>query len=234
VITDLPRVEHLPVPRTRALRAGRPLTRAVLERRWEIHVHGAGHVPVAGPHLVAPNHIGLIDGPLMAAVHPRPVHMLTKSEMFTGKAGLALRLFSQIPIDRVEVDPAAIKLSLRILGSGGAVGIFPEGTRGAGELEHTRRGMAYLALVSGAPVVPVAIFGTRDPGGGTNSLPAKRARIDIVYGAPVPVDAVPWPRTREQTGATLTLLTEALRAHLTAARGLTGRELPGPIPGVLQ
>jgi len=218
---------------TVALRAGRPLTRAILQQRWELHVHGAEHVPATGPHLVAPNHIGLIDGPLMAAVHPRPVHMLTKSEMFTGKTGMALRLFSQIPIDRDEVDPGAIKSSLGILRNGGVVGIFPEGTRGAGELEHTHRGVAYLALVSGAPVVPVAVFGTREPGGGTNSLPAKGARIDIVYGAPVPVDAVPWPRTREQTGATLALLTEALRAHLTAARGLTGRELPGPIPGVL-
>jgi len=233
VIDSLPRTDDVPAKHTLALRAGRPVARAVLRRRWEIHLHGAERVPATGAQLVAPNHIGFIDGPLMTAVHPRPLHMLTKREMFTGKTGRMLRVFSQIEIDREHVDPAAIKASLRILRDGGAVGIFPEGTRGAGELAHTYRGVAYLALVTGAPVVPVAIFGTREPGGGRNSLPAPGARIDIVYGEPVPVAAVPWPRTREQTDATLTFLTEALRAHVTAARRLTGRELPGPIPGVL-
>jgi len=233
VIDLLPRTDHLRPQGTQALRAGRPVARAVLRRRWDLRVHGADRVPTTGAHLVAPNHIGLIDGPLMAAVHPRPLQMLTKREMFTGKTGAMLRVFSQIEIDRDRVDPAAIKTSLRILRDGGAVGIFPEGTRGDGVLTHTHRGVAYLALVTGAPVVPVAIFGTREPGGSTNSLPAPGARIDIVYGEPVPVAAVPWPRTREQTDATLAFISEALRAHLTAARRLTGRELPGPIPGVL-
>ena len=59
--------------------------------------------------------------------------------------------------------------------------------------------------------------------------------MTAVMGAPVvpiAIDAQLSPRTKEQTGETLAFLTEALRAHLTAARDLTGRELPGPIPGV--
>jgi 1-acyl-sn-glycerol-3-phosphate acyltransferase len=230
---SLPDLSRTPRPSTTALRLGRPPARWLLERRWDVRVHGADRVPRFGPQVVAGNHIGFIDGPLLAAVHPRPVHMLTKREMFQGPTGAALRLFAQVPLDREEVDPGAVKTCLRILGDGGAVGIFPEGTRGAGELAQTHPGVAYLPMVAGAPVVPVAVFGSREPGGGLDSLPPRGSRIDIVYGEPVAVEPSPWPRTREQTRATLAFLTEALRAHLTAARDLTGRELPGPIPGVL-
>ena len=67
-----------------------------------------------------------------------------------------------------------MKTCLRVLRDGGVVGIFPEGTRGAGEFDRFHRGAAYLALVTGAPVVPVVILGTREPGGGTERA-ARRA-----------------------------------------------------------
>jgi 1-acyl-sn-glycerol-3-phosphate acyltransferase len=232
VIATLPDTSRVHPPRVAALRLGRPPVRAILGSRWDLRGHGADRVPRRGAQIVASNHIGLIDGPLMAAVHPRPVHMLTKREMFHGKTGAALRLFAQLPLTREHVDPEAMKTSVRILRDGGAIGIFPEGTRGAGDLAQTQRGVAYLALVTGAPVVPVTVFGSREAGAHTNSLPARGSRIDVVYGRPIAVDPRPWPRTKEQTGETLALLTEALRAHLSAACDLTGRELPGPIPGV--
>lgn len=228
--TELPRTDGVRPLGTRTLRLGRPPARVILGRRWEIHLHQTDRVPLTGAQIVAPNHIGLIDGPLVAAIHPRPVHVLTKREMFVGKTGRFLRYFEQIPLDREQVDPAALKTAIRVLRDGGAVGIFPEGTRGAGDLAHSRRGVAYLALVTGAPVVPVAIFGTRLPGGDTNSVPPRGTRIDVVYGHPIPVQPRPWPRTREQLDATLAFLLEAHRAHLTAASELTGRELPGPLP----
>ena len=76
-----------------------------------------------------------------------------------------------------------MKACLRVLRDGGAVGIFPEGSRGAGEFERFHRGAAYLALVTGAPVVPVIMLGTREPGGRTASLPGQAAAaIDMVFG----------------------------------------------------
>lgn len=227
---DLPRTDGVAPISDRMLRALRPASRRAIARRWQVHVHGAEHVPAAGPQIVAANHLGLADGPLLAAYHPRPVHVLTKREMFEGGTGRFLRVAGQIPLDRFDVDPGAVKACVRLLRRGRVVGIFPEGTRGSGELLHAHPGCAYLALVTGAPVVPVAIFGTREPGGGINSVPPRGTRIDVVYGAPVRVEARPWPRTREQIRTTSVFLHEALRAHLDSARALTGRELPGPLP----
>lgn len=79
-------------------------------------------------------------------------------------------------------------------------------------------------------MIPLCVFGTREPGAGMNSIPPRGSRIDLVYGAPVHVAAQPFPRTQEQIRANAVFLHRALRAHLDAARALTGRELPGPIP----
>ncbi|MCD6640727.1 MAG: 1-acyl-sn-glycerol-3-phosphate acyltransferase [Nocardioides sp.] len=208
----------------------RPLARGLMRRRWAIHTHQAANVPGEGPVIIAANHIGLIDGPLMAIFAPRPVHALTKHEMFEGRLGGFLRASGQIPLDRFASDPGAVKTCLRVLRDGGATGIFPEGTRGDGSLERFHPGAAYLAMVSGAPVVPLTLLGTRDPGGDTGSVPGRGARFDLVFGSAWSVDPVAWPRTREQVRATSTLLQQHMRAELERALALTGRTLPGPLP----
>ncbi|MGN0065440.1 MAG: lysophospholipid acyltransferase family protein [Nocardioides sp.] len=208
----------------------RPLAQFALRRRWPVTVHGTENVPSAGPVILASNHVGLIDGPLLAVFGPRPVHALTKQEMFASRAGGVLKASGQIRLDRDHADPGAIKACVRVLDAGEVVGIFPEGTRGDGEWGSIRRGAAYLALVSGAPVVPVTMLGTRAPGGTKNSLPPSGGQIDIVYGTPWRVEPVTWPRTREQVGHVSALLHEHLRASTARARDLTGRDLPGPLP----
>ena len=83
-----------------------------------------------------------------------------------------------------------MKTCLRVLEDDGVIGIFPEGSRGAGELELFKGGAAYLALVSGAPVVPVSLFGTREPGQDSHSRPARGAPpVEIVFGEPWRVEA---------------------------------------------
>jgi 1-acyl-sn-glycerol-3-phosphate acyltransferase len=93
-----------------------------------------------------------------------------------------------------------------------------------------RTGAAYLPLVTGAPVVPLAVFGTREPGGDTNSVPRKSARFDFVYGAPRHWEQQPWPRTRAEVLRVTSSLRKTLLEHLVGAKGLTGRTLPGPLP----
>jgi 1-acyl-sn-glycerol-3-phosphate acyltransferase len=226
----LPRTEDAVHPPHRLLRAMRPVGRAWFRDRYEVHQHGDHHVPRVGPAIIASNHIGLLDGPLMAAFAPRAVHALTKKEMFEGHTGLALRALGQIPLARYDVDPAAIKDCLKVLREGGVVGIYPEGTRGDGELRHFHTGAAYLALATGAPVVPLVMFGTREPGGHTDSVPPRGARFDFVYGPPVHLEQQPWPRTQAEVRRTTAFLRNRFVEHLVDAKGLTGRDLPGPLP----
>lgn len=228
---DLPRSDHAVHPPHRLLRLLRPAARGWFRSRYDVYLHGTEHVRPQGPHIIASNHIGLLDGPLLAAFAPRPVHALTKKEMFDGHTGRALRALGQIPLARYEVDPSAIKDCLKVLRDGGVVAIFPEGARGAGELRRAHAGVAYLALVTGAPVVPVAIFGTREPGGHIDSVPPAGSRFDLVYGSPVYLEQQPWPRTQAQVRQATETLRNSLVQHLVEAKGITGRSLPGPIPG---
>lgn len=228
--TAPPRSDRTRLPWRFVLRSNRWWARWFITRRYDVHLHGVDVVPRTGPVIFAANHVGVFDGPLLAIFSPRPVHALTKTEMFRGVLGRFLLMAGQIPIDRFNCDPLAVKRCLKVLRGGGAIGIFPEGARGNGELERFHRGAAYFALASGAPVVPVILFGTRDPGGGSDSLPHRGARIDLVYGAPYTVPAVPWPRTKEQVEHTSMLLREHMLVHLDHAKALTGRDLPGPLP----
>jgi 1-acyl-sn-glycerol-3-phosphate acyltransferase len=218
-------------PATWMLRGLRPPARRLLAHRFDVTVHDAEHVPDAGPVILAANHVGIIDGPLLTVFAPRPVHALTKREMFVGRLGHFLLRSGQIPVERYDVDPGAVKSTLRVLRDGGAVGIFPEGTRGDGELRRFHHGAAYLAAVTGAPVVPVTFLGTRLPGGHINSVPPRGASIDIVFGTAWSTDRVPWPRRREELLVTSRRLMEHMHGTLSDALGRTGRSLPGPLPG---
>ncbi|MDO7866765.1 lysophospholipid acyltransferase family protein [Nocardioides jiangxiensis] len=218
------------VPRTGLLRGARPAARWLVRRRYDVHLHGAARVPSSGPVVLASNHVGFLDGPLLATFAPRPVHALAKRELFAGPMSPFLRAAGQIPVDRTHPDPAAVRSCLAVLARGGVVGIFPEGARGAGEFEEVHGGAAYLALVTGAPVVPVTLFGTRERGAGSESLPPKGARVDMVFGAPYRLQAVSWPRTQEQVGSATVSLRSHLLAALEDAKVLTGRELPGTLP----
>src|SRR3546814_13015988 len=115
--------------------------------------------------------------------------------MFEGRMGTFLHKSGQIKLNRFGADPSAMKTCIKVLREGRVAGIFPEGTRGAGDLGRFHGGAAYLALVSGAPVVPVTVLGSREPGGSSGSLPRRGASIEMVYGEPLRSESVAWRRT---------------------------------------
>jgi 1-acyl-sn-glycerol-3-phosphate acyltransferase len=226
--TRLPDVHRVPAPPRRWMPAGRALGRGIFRAGFDSHVHGAEHVPRSGAVILASNHMGYLDGPLLFSVAPRNVHALVKREMFSGRTGQLLERLGQIAIDREFVDPAAVKMCLRVLSDGGVVAIYPEGNRGLGDVAQTKPGAAYLALVSAAPVVPVACLGTRDDGAGTSSLPKRGSRVDTVFGRPVHFASapVPWPRTQSLVADVQAEIQRILAAHVRDACDLTGQRFP--------
>ena len=103
---ELPSTEGVRAPRTRLLSAGRPVAQALLRGWYAMEIHGAERVPATGPLVMAANHVGWLDGPLLAICSPRPVHALTKQEMFEGPMGSSCCASGQIPLDRWHVDVA--------------------------------------------------------------------------------------------------------------------------------
>lgn len=227
---ELPRSARLH-PARYLLYPFRPLGRAVIRRRIKVRIVNGEKLPKKGPVIIACNHVGVVDGPLLAIFAPRPVHALTKQEMFKGFMKRFLLSSGQIPLDRFHPDPLAVKRCLRVLRTGNIVGIFPEGSRGGGEFDRFHTGAAYLAMVTGAPIVPVVQFGTREPGAHNSSLPAKGEVIDMVFGDPFHIPRTSWPRRKRDVAARSVELRRHMIAHLEHAKALTGRSLPGPLPG---
>lgn len=169
-------------------------------------------VPTSGPVLLASNHTSFLDGPLVFGLAPRPVHFLVKTEMFHGVTGWFLDRFGQIPVDRSGVDRTALHTGLEVLHGGGAVGVFPEGARGLGDVASVHEGITWLAMRSGAPVVPVACLGTRVVGDDVGRPPRPLHRVAVAFGDPVTLTApVGVPRRVASRQ-----LTEELRSTLAA------------------
>lgn len=228
----LPRTAGVTPPPDQPLRALRPVGAQILRAWYDVRVHGPEHVPADGPVLLAGNHVGLFDGPLLTAVAPRVVHALVKREMFAGLGGPVFRGLGQIAVERAGVDPYPVKQSVRVLRDGGAVAIYPEGSRGRGDVAHARLGAAYLALATGAPVVPVAHLGTRRDAESVHAVPGRGSRLDVVFGPPLrPASApVDWPRRRADVAELAERLRAGLAAHVQHAVRLTGQRLPGEPP----
>lgn len=214
------------------LKVARWWFRRSLARRYDIHESGAAHVPAAGPVILAGNHVGWLDGPLLVARSPRPPHALVTASAWAGREGLVLRASGQIRVD-AEGPAAAVRPALRALRAGQVVSIFPEGSRGAGDFSELRRGVTWLALASGAPVVPVALFGTRGAGHDIESRPPAGARLDLVFGAPICFGEQPWPRSGDKLAAAHAQVHEHLRTHLARAVEQSGRELPALAGGAV-
>jgi 1-acyl-sn-glycerol-3-phosphate acyltransferase len=189
--------------------AGRVFARYHLRSAFRIRVHGRERMPAAGPVLVIANHSSMIEPQLIFGMLPRRSAFLVKAELFDAVGGLAGRFLlaiGQIPLKRGEIDRTPLMTAVGVLSGGGVVGIFPEGTRGAGDVGEAERGAAWLVRASGATVLPVATRGTLRPADGKRRW---RPRVDILVGEPFTPKVGPGKTGLDQG-------TEELRGELAA------------------
>jgi 1-acyl-sn-glycerol-3-phosphate acyltransferase len=160
----------------------RALAWIVLGSRRRLHVEGLENVPATGPAILIGNHIATADPPVIGAqVRRLDVHYMAKSEVFrTRFARFFLKGWNTFPVDR-----KALERALQVLREGHIVVLFPEGSRSRdATLTRGFPGAGFIALRSGVPVVPVAIWGSEAVLPKGHILP-RSAHVHIRFGEPV-------------------------------------------------
>jgi 1-acyl-sn-glycerol-3-phosphate acyltransferase len=202
---------------------GAPLVRAIIGVVFRLRIEGVEHVPRHGSVIVAPNHVSVLDGPAVVATvgthRWRATRCLIASEIFTGLMGWILRQARQIPIRRGTGDTGALDEAIRAVRGGACAGVFPEGRvsdDASAGLQRIRTGLTRIAVPSGAPVIPVGIWGTQriwSKTGLDRSALWHRPRLAIVFG-PVLMPAGSSPTELRER------YREALEAQLARAQQL--------------
>jgi 1-acyl-sn-glycerol-3-phosphate acyltransferase len=165
--------------------------RIVLAPFTRRRVIGLDHVPHAGPAILAPNHISHFDPPLIGISADRQVDWMAMEELFENPLLAAvLRWIGSFPVGRGKMDYAAVRTAIERLKRGRMVGVFPEGglrTGPASVLEGAplKPGVAALAQMTQARVIPCAVIGTDalyNPG---RWLPWRNTAVWIIFGEPL-------------------------------------------------
>lgn len=152
-------------------------------------VQGRENVPRTGALIVASNHLSNGDPPILTVAIPRQIAWLAKAEWFkTPIIGRLFRMAGMIPVRRFEADLQALRRAQNLLRDRGALAMFPEGTRGGDKgLRTGEPGTALVALRTGAPVLPIGIWGTEHV-----KLPRdlfRRTRAHVRFGKPFKLEA---------------------------------------------
>jgi 1-acyl-sn-glycerol-3-phosphate acyltransferase len=211
-------------------RAGLVIASPLVRLVFRVRTDGLEHVPLRGPAILAFNHLSVLDGPVLAILIgrrlSRETRFLVAAEQFRRPLiGWILRRYDQIPVRRGEGDDGALEEAIETIRRGALAGIAPEGrvNEQPTELQRIRKGVARIAIPTGAPIVPVGIWGAQErwPRGGIVwSRPWRRPRLGLTLGAPL------LPAGDEPLDDALERLTSRVRERLTeqveAARALAG------------
>jgi 1-acyl-sn-glycerol-3-phosphate acyltransferase len=171
--------------------------------RWQ--VFNAERVPLTGGVILASNHASFLDPPLVGSGVHRPINYLARQSLFRYPGiGWLLHKWQAVPVDRDGGGASGLKAILDRLLAGGAIILFPEGTRTLdGNLQPARSGIGLTVIKSDAPVVPVRVFGTFEAYGRRHKFP-RPYRVKVKYGQPMNFAALraeakicPKPRLKE-------------------------------------
>lgn len=172
--------------RTAILEFLRPLVWLVARAYLGVRYEGVHHVPLTGPLIIAPNHVSYADPPLVSIPVRRSICYMAWRRLFKAPGlGWLIRWAGAFPVELDMADTRATREAVRLLQSGEAVMIFPEGGRSTdGRLQPFKPGAFRLACSLGVPVLPVTIVGGHECWPPHQRLP-RPGRITIVYHPPV-------------------------------------------------
>lgn len=207
---------------------GRFVIAPVARILYRPRVIGRDNVPRQGAVILASNHLSFVDSVVIPVVAPRPVQFLAKSHYFEGRGvigWITRTFFSAIGAVGVRRGAGrdsqhALEVSKDILEGGNAFALYPEGTRSRdGRLYRGRTGVAWLALTTGAPVVPVGLIGTEKLQPVGTKAP-KFSRVTVAFGRPIDLSTF-GPAT---SGKARRAATDAIMAEI---QHLTGQTAAG-------
>jgi 1-acyl-sn-glycerol-3-phosphate acyltransferase len=162
---------------------GHTFFRAFARGFYDFRVIGSENLHLQGPAIIAANHVSFLDPPFIGQAFDEPIYSFARKTLFDHPlAGSILRQWQAIPVDRDKPDTASLKATIRLLKSGKKILMFPEGTRSHdGRLQKAEAGVGLFLAKTGAPVLPVRLFGTYEayPRGAKCLRPAQ---VTLVIG----------------------------------------------------
>ncbi|MDE2765011.1 MAG: lysophospholipid acyltransferase family protein [Chloroflexota bacterium] len=210
-------------------RSAKLLARLMMPTFGRVEVEGVENVPPFGPLIIAANHQSNADPPVLVHAFPRPIWFVAKRGLFvTLPVRYILRRLHARPVARDGRDVDAVKWAIEQVAQDHALLIFPEGTRSPGALAPGGDGLAYLALRTQAPIIPVGITGTeRINNYARVAFPFTRIKVAIGEPFTLPVVEGRLPR------AALHSMTEMIMERIAALlpqpyRGVYGAERCAP------
>lgn len=208
---------------TPVMRGSLLLGRTLMRCFTRVDVGSLAGLPAEGPLIIASNHLSNADPPLIASwLTPalgRAVHWMAKQEALEWPvAGAFLRANGAFGIRRDAPDAEAFRLAKRVLDEGRVLGTFPEGTRSrTGSLQRAKDGVTLLAIRSGAPILPVAVWGTERFWPRDRGVWGVGGSIHLRVGEPFTLERRTTDGKREDLAQVTTRLMERIAALLPAA-----------------
>ena len=158
-----------------------PFMRVAFKFYYSPRIIGAEKIPKDSAIVIAGNHKHVYDQCLTIMATKRVIHYMAKKEYFEGKLAPLFRFVGCIPVDRSKRDFSSAMSALKVLKKGGAIGIFPEGTRNKTDkfLLNFKTGAVAMAKKTGAYIVPFGL---------TGDYKFRSKNLTIRYGEPFKAD----------------------------------------------
>jgi 1-acyl-sn-glycerol-3-phosphate acyltransferase len=187
---------------------------------YRLRIAGAERVPMRGPLVMVANHLSHLDPPLIGGSNRRQLSYMARDTLFRGPLGPLIRSYDAIPIDRDGVGLAGIRATLGRLKQGGAVLVFPEGTRSPdGQMQELKPGFLSLVRRGRATLQPVGFDGPHEAWPKGRALPRPFVPIAVHYGEPLGPEAI----AELDDDRLLAIVGERIAACVAEARQLNGR-----------